>query len=431
VEQLIENAKDWQEARLIRGLTLESASDGICSAGYLSLIETGKRSPSAKISSLLRDRYGLASSDKGSPIFEPHPLFTLMSAARPYSVPTPEVEALPSHLRAYHSALQAYKANDFDTASRLMSPFIGRVNQSAQFRYAANSLLVTSLRLGGDLSSACDVGQRCLRDLEVYRAKLPHEHANLSLVVATVLSLTGMQFLASEILNGLLDIVSNAGELRAKSLWAASDLAISNGDYELAARYASLASVEFGHLEDPIRAALLKSNSFWCQLMHAGPSVDFTLEEIRAVSRTLQQSQLSHHRNTILLTEAMWCALRDYPEIARQALMQFEPGLGLQAEALTAELAVEIGAIYFVLHDKVRAAEWFERFVEFDLNPDNGVSSIAAVRLAAELAEGLALTSSALKYWRRTADAGRLIGHEIMMFSSTSNLNSESQANKD
>jgi tetratricopeptide (TPR) repeat protein len=54
-------ARSVKSARKALGLSLEDASRGICSAGYLSLIERGLRVPSVKIQALLVDLLGLDS----------------------------------------------------------------------------------------------------------------------------------------------------------------------------------------------------------------------------------------------------------------------------------------------------------------------------------------------------------------------------------
>jgi len=320
---------------------------------------------------------------------------------------------LPEHITNYYAATQKYRQNHYKAAIALLRPILRSQTMSAELRYAAYSLTITSLRLLGDFTSAAEIGKKSLAELENFRNILPNEHCNLTLIVASVYSLNGAHHLASELLSDVEKVALNSSELSAKSLWATADQAGAQGDYERAARFAQRAALGFSKAGDEVRTALMRANFYWLQLVNYGAAVEFGIDDIRITKFALDFSSVDQHRITIALTEALWFAVKEHRSEAMDSLERLGNLRETEQIALTGEVAIEIAAIYVVIDAPEQAEAWLTYFKTQETESSPASSGVATLRLAAEVAEKLGRTDEALRYWRLMADASGLAGNAI------------------
>ncbi|OXE34946.1 MAG: hypothetical protein CGW95_16850, partial [Phenylobacterium zucineum] len=173
------------------------------------------------------------------------------------------------------------------------------------------------------------------------------------------------------------------------------------------------ASREFAKAGDEVRAALMRANSFWIQLLQHGPGVEFGIDEIRVAKFALSFSNVDQHRITIALTEALWFVMKGHRAEAMAALEELSGLRESQQLLVTAEVAVEIAAIYLTINANEQAEVWFSIFQSIESDSDSVSAGVATLRLAAEVSEKLGKTDEALRYWRQMAIASSLVGHGI------------------
>ncbi|NUR06142.1 MAG: helix-turn-helix domain-containing protein [Nocardioidaceae bacterium] len=259
-----------RELRVAKGLTQTAlAGDGI-SAGYVSLIESGKRTPSAAMVKAIAIRLGVTEDeillDEAARETERYRMevnFARLALASgdPHEAvrtlgPVP-VNTLVGQV-AYDAALvmaEAYaQLGDMEKGVTYLESLVTRARQDSAWitlAVAATSMIVM-LGQSGDVDAAVDLGRAALDDVEHNGLGGTDEHLRLGATYVWALQERGDLLTATRKVEDLISVADRVGTLRGRGsiYWNAAIVAQSRGRVSDAIRLTDRAVALFGEQED-------------------------------------------------------------------------------------------------------------------------------------------------------------------------------------
>lgn len=282
-----------RDARIALGLTQTQAADGIISGAFLSLIESGQRTPSPKVAAALASRLRMSLEPQESE----HDAATAATVSIEVALRMGDwhtalrlVDELPpaSAELWFYSGLINEQRGEAAEAMRLLDLAAHSPGAAAPLQLRAKVALCRCSRDAGDLHRSIEVGERALADLHSDPHADEQVESELRATLAGTYCETGDLFRAQELIDprsrrGKRDAFSDAAHhwSRAMVLQTAGEFAEAR-----AAAFDALALLET--LDRPRSEALLRATAAWISLQTPGfdrHEVDRMLRDAEAVLR--------------------------------------------------------------------------------------------------------------------------------------------------
>lgn len=306
-----------RDLRISKGMTQTAlCGDGI-SSGYVSLIESGKRTPSEKMVREIARRLGVSADellqvDEGprqDPRLSDHARvdvnFARMSlangspaeAARIISrLELDRLDNLTANDAASVLAQSLEQTGDMVGAIRVLRALVDR-NRHDQAWVAlarAATTLAATLFESGDINAAVDFGRDCMREIEQNGLAGSDEHLRLGATYMFALFARGDTLSATEVVENLIKVADRVGTSRARGsvYWNAAIVAHRRGSLDEALRLTDRAVALLGEEEDSRDLPRLRMNYAWLLLHQESPDAIRALAELDRAEKALRGSKL-------------------------------------------------------------------------------------------------------------------------------------------
>lgn len=306
-----------RDLRISKGMTQTAlCGDGI-SSGYVSLIESGKRTPSEKMVREIARRLGvpaeeLLQADEGprqDPRLSDHARvdvnFARMSlangspaeAARIISrMELDRLDNLTANDAASVLAQSLEQTGDMVGAIRVLRALVDR-NRHEQAWVAlarAATTLAATLFESGDINAAVDFGRSCMREIEQNGLAGSDEHLRLGATYMFALFARGDTLSATEVVENLIKVADRVGTSRARGsvYWNAAIVAHRRGSLDEALRLTDRAVALLGEEEDSRDLPRLRMNYAWLLLHQESPDAIRALAELERAEKAMRGSKL-------------------------------------------------------------------------------------------------------------------------------------------
>jgi transcriptional regulator with XRE-family HTH domain len=298
------------ERRKALGLSLQEASEGICSASYLSLIESGKRSPSFKTLRALARKLGLLEI-ADSEGFSISPALLVAEAAWKAGADRNYLEAKKSvtnpNESEYLRLLELERSGTLATALEQ----VGQLLKSSEIEKSLKSrLLLFQTRLfrdSGNLLSAARSGELALIETSSAienGARLAETQAMLSGIYCE----TGDLGRAKELVDSI--EINETSQLWTSivALWSKSLVYLNLGQLSVAQELANAAAQLVDQMNMPLIKARLIQNKIWIGLMHDSSVAPDAVDEIHWSQDKFREAQSELDLIYSLSTESLMMA---------------------------------------------------------------------------------------------------------------------------
>lgn len=383
-----------RDARLALGLTQTQAAEGIVSGAFLSLIESGHRTPSPKVTAALASRLRLAlDEDELAPDEATAASVAIEVALRLGDWQSAEREL--SHLGAesperwYYAGQIAQQRGDFLEAAKLLDLAANSPAASATLRLRAKLALCRCCRSSGDLFRSIEVGERALADLRADPNADADIEAELRATLAGTYCETGDLFRAHE-LTERRDRMADDAWSQATQRWSRAMVLQTAGEFAEARALAFEALELLRTLDRPRSAAVLQNTAAWI-------AMQTPLFDVQQVEFMLRDSERVFRETHAPVDLAL--SLSSRAELAART-GEAETALNCMAEALELTRAEDAGLRARII---ASAAQIYSA---------TGHTNEAMKRLreARELLEGSGAKRSAAATWRQMAQTYEDLG---------------------
>jgi transcriptional regulator with XRE-family HTH domain len=289
-----------RELRLARGMSQQAlAGDGI-SPGYVSLIESGKRTPSRETAERLASRLGVTVEDlleAAVPTVSEEARVEINFARLALANGDPH-EAIRGLARVEPSALDneaaceasmvlahAYReTGQLEVALDLLENLAERCRREGAWlalAHVATALVVMSIE-AGDVARAGDVAHAALAEVEAAGLVGTDEHLRLASVEVSSLFERGDLVHAARRVEDLIRVADRLGSARARGAiyWTAGTVAHERGRVADALRLTDRAVALLGEQEASRDLPRLRMNYAWMLLTHESPRAAEALEQL-------------------------------------------------------------------------------------------------------------------------------------------------------
>ncbi len=281
-----------RDARLAMGLTQSQAAAGIVSGAFLSLIESGQRTPSPKVAAALAARLRLALDDDDAQSAEAVAAVSIEVALRLGDREAAQQQlqllASSSPSRWLYEGLIAEQRGDFETSLRSLDAAANSPALPADARLRAKVALCRCARDAGDLFRSIEVGERALAEVH----SDPQADADLVSELRATLSgtycETGDLFRAHELTEGWRH--GNEADIwtQAMRMWSRSMVLQTAGEFAEARALSFEALQLLKSLDRPRAAALLQNTTAWITMQTPefdAAQVDYMLRDAERTFR--------------------------------------------------------------------------------------------------------------------------------------------------
>ena len=307
-----------RELRLAKGLSqLALSGDGI-SPGYVSLIESGKRNPSAAVLRRLADRLGVPVDQLLDPESAPQPDTSAMQHGKLEvnfarlalangnpaeavrclaAVALDKVDSQTACDAALVLAESLQQTGQLDRAVGVLETLIGRARAEQAWVTLATASTVTAVMYieAGDIARSTEVAQRALTEVEAAGLVGTDEHIRLASVLVSALVERGDFVFASRHMEDLLEVADRVGSSRARGsvYWNAGALAHERGRLNDAVRLTNRAVALLG--EEDLSRDLPRLRMHYAWLLLNSP-VPLPVEALSQLDRAESDPSLAGSR---------------------------------------------------------------------------------------------------------------------------------------
>jgi transcriptional regulator with XRE-family HTH domain len=393
-------------AREQRGLSQRELGDGIASASYVSLIESGAREPSSRLLEALAQRLqttsgflrtGRSDGDHAALELQVRKVEAQLATGEAHDALAQLRDMIDQAPAAQRLELIALRARALENVGSHREAIHDLEELASECAAGGPSSLTLAISLTrnyrelGELTYAIEIGERSLQDAERHELQGSPHFAHLVATVAAAYMERGDVTRAEWLLNkALSQLVSDDPAARGALLWNLALTAERRGDVALARELIGQAQLQFSGWSDERNRARL-------QVAVAGLALRSALPDLRQA-----EEQLRLARETLIAcgskTDLAYCA----SEQARWALLSGDPhgAISSAREALhqLSEDALETGRALAVI-----AHAWSA------LGDDKAAHE--SLRLAAESLESAQAGRQAALLWRELADLTQELGN--------------------
>ena len=362
----------------------DRSGNGI-SSGYVSLIESGKRTPSDRMVREIADRLGVSVEEilrsdetpRVDPRLSDHARLDVNFAKMALANGNPtEAARIVSRLqldtldntRANEAAdvlsQSLEQAGDMVGAVRVLRNLVERNRRDEAWVALARAAttLATMLFESGDINAAVDFGRDCMAEIEKAGLAGSDEHLRLGSTYMFTLFSRGDTLSATEVVENLIKVADRVGTSRARGsvYWNAAIVAHRRGAVDEALRLTDRAVMLLGDEEDSRDLPRLRMNYAWLLLHQETPDAIRALAELNRAESALRGSKLEMGVIHTTRGRAYLCLGQydDAAEHAATALQMLGPSEHIdRTEALI--LLGDVGAARFeedLAHESYREA---------------------------------------------------------------------------
>lgn len=281
-----------RDARLALGLTQTQAAEGIITGAFLSLIESGQRTPSPKVAEALAARLRIPLDSEETPQDDMTAAAVGVEVALrlgDWQTATLHLDTLPpaSPERWLYEGLIAEQRAEFPEALRLLGAAASSPAAAAGLRLRAKVYLCRCARSAGDLMRSIEVGERALIDIHADPHADPDVEAELRATLAGTYCETGDLFRARE----LTETPERARQdpwSMATQRWSRAMVLQTAGEFAEARAIAFEALGILRTMDRPRSAAQLQNTAAWIAMqtpLFEVPEIDRMLRDSERVFR--------------------------------------------------------------------------------------------------------------------------------------------------
>jgi len=362
-----------RDLRISKGMTQTAlCGDGI-SSGYVSLIESGRRTPSEKMVREIARRLGVSADEllqgtaepRQDPRLSDHARLDVNFAKMALANGNPaEAARIISRLEldtldnttandaAGVLSQSLEQAGDMTGALRVLRALVDRNRRDLAWVALARAAttLTTMLIESGDLNAAVDFGGSCMAEIEKAGLAGSDEHLRLGAIYMFALFGRGDTLSAMAVVEDLIKVADRVGTARARGsvYWNAGVVAHRRGSVDEALRLTDRAVALLGEEEDSRDLPRLRVNYAWLLLHQERPDAIRALVELDRAERLMRGSKLELGVIHTLRGRAYLCLGQhdDAAEHAASALQMLGPSEHIdRTEALI--LLGDVGAARF------------------------------------------------------------------------------------
>jgi tetratricopeptide (TPR) repeat protein len=352
----MDRAKNLRLARQHMGMTLEQACEGICSPSLLSLIERGKRPPSAALLTKLEERLHVGIESTSSSAVSDEYLAALAFVRAGRFDEALKIVIHDSNETRLIQGMVFMETNRLDEAREAFEELLHSETLKPILIGPAAQCVVTIERDAGDFYSAIYWGEDALERLAARHLDETSEAYVLRATLSTVYLEVGDTAKAYRLVN------SHRGNLRsirdkAVSLWAGGAALHAQGEVGEAAVMLRAAAELTAKLDQDASSYAALSVAIWLEAL--AETLDFSTVylELDAAENFTRQSGVTKDLATVLNTRALVLQRAGrFDEAREQIALSIEIGKDLPGY-LRAALLVEDGEIYIALGDSEEAAK--------------------------------------------------------------------------
>ena len=281
-----------RDARLALGLTQTQAADGIVTGAFLSLIESGQRTPSPKVAAALASRLRIPlEAEEATPDSATAAAIGIEVALRlgDWRSASEQLKGLPpaSPEQWFYAGQVAQQQGDFAGAATLLDAAANSSSASSALRLRAKVALCRCSRSAGDLFRSIEIGERALADIQADPHADPDVEAELRATLSGTYCETGDLFRAHE-LTELRPRASADPWIMATQRWARAMVHQTSGEFA-EARALSFEALELLRtLDRPRSAAQLQNTAAWIAMqtpLFDVDEIDYLLRDSERVFR--------------------------------------------------------------------------------------------------------------------------------------------------
>jgi transcriptional regulator with XRE-family HTH domain len=306
-----------RDLRVSKGMTQTALSGNGISSGYVSLIESGKRTPSDRMVREIADRLGVSVEEilrsgetpRVDPRLSDHARLDVNFAKMALANGNPaEAARIISRLQldtldnttandaASTLSQSLEQAGDMVGAVRVLRTLVERNREEQAWTALARAAttLTTMLIESGDINAAVDVGRGCMAEIERAGLAGSDEHLRLGAIYMFALFGRGDTLSATEVVESLIKVADRVGTSRARGsvYWNAAIVAHRRGAVDEALRLTDRAVALLGEEDDSRDLPRLRMNYAWLLLHQENPDAVRALTELDRAERALRGSKL-------------------------------------------------------------------------------------------------------------------------------------------
>ena len=277
-----------RDARLALGLTQTQAAEGIITGAFLSLIESGQRTPSPKVAAALAARLRLSL----EPSDEPQDAITAAAVAIEVALRLGDWQTADAHLEELsaespefwlYKGLISEQRGDFAEALRWLGATAASPASTSGLRLRAKLYVCRCARNAGDLMRSIEVGERALADIQADPHADPDLEAELRATLSGTYCETGDLLRALELTEAHDRSPQDAWSM-ATQRWSRAMALQTAGDFAEARALAFEALAILRTMDRPRSEAQLQNTAAWI-------AMQTPLFETAEIDRMLRQSE--------------------------------------------------------------------------------------------------------------------------------------------
>ena len=305
-----------RDLRVSKGMTQTALSGNGISSGYVSLIESGKRTPSDRMVREIADRLGVSVEEILQSDETPRDArlsdharldvnFAKMAlangnpteAARIISrLELDTLDNLTANEAASTLSQGLEQAGDMVGAVRVLRAIVERNRRDEAWVALARAATTLAAMLfeSGDINAAVDFARGCMAEIEKAGLAGSDEHLRLGSTYMFTLFSRGDTLSATEVVESLIKVADRVGTSRARGsvYWNAAIVAHRRGSLDEALRLTDRAVALLGEEEDSRDLPRLRMNYAWLLLHQENPDAIRALAELERAERALRDSRL-------------------------------------------------------------------------------------------------------------------------------------------
>ena len=306
-----------RDLRVSKGMTQTALSGNGISSGYVSLIESGKRTPSDRMVREIAGRLGVSVAEilrsdetpRVDPRLSDHARLDVNFAKMALANGNP-AEAARIISRLELDTLDNLTANDAAStlsqsleqsgdmvgAVRVLHNLVERNRRDEAWVALARAATTLAAMLfeSGDINAAVDFGRECMAEIEKAGLAGSDEHLRLGSTYMFTLFSRGDTLSATEVVENLIKVADRVGTSRARGsvYWNAAIVAHRRGSVDEALRLTDRAVALLGEDEDSRDLPRLRMNYAWLLLHQETPDAIRALAEVNRAESALRGSKL-------------------------------------------------------------------------------------------------------------------------------------------
>ncbi|MEO0049212.1 MAG: hypothetical protein RL556_544 [Actinomycetota bacterium] len=345
--QLGDIGSQLKSQRLAKDLTLEQVADGICSLSYLSLVESGKRTPSRRILRDLSFRLDMKLEQQGVVANEGFAKCLVGLRIGKFDEVEETIPTLKSQAeKNLISGLLADARGSIVEAVALLEGVFNNRAAGDDLRVHAAINLCRALANSGDNHYAMNIGEQALRDFAQFDEQDPELFFELKATLSNA-------YVAAGDLNRAMALVKDHGEhlhaskwQQVMSLWSQIHILENSGQLDEANRLSNRALQVLDEIEKPLAKASLLNYSAWLELKTGNANSQVVANKLGAAEAIFRDAKSNVNIAHCLDTQAMAESIFGSPEKTEALIKESLNELTSEQGGLRAVMLVSAAASY-------------------------------------------------------------------------------------